>query len=74
MLAHGVARFLERLALEALLHRLPFSVTDLFGALWRWRRAVRTRVFTSFYLRGLSFTSDGVHSFGPFVAAGERIR
>ena len=31
-------------------------------------------VFTSFYLWGLSFTSDGVHSFGPFVAAGERIR
>ena len=27
VLAHGVDRFLERLALEALLHRLPFSVT-----------------------------------------------
>ena len=35
VLAHGVDRFLERLALEALLHRLPFSVTGLFGALWR---------------------------------------
>ena len=43
VLAHGVDRFLERLALEALLHRLPFSVTGLFGALWRWRRDVRTR-------------------------------
>ena len=29
--------------------------------------------FTSFYLRDLSFNSDGVHSLGPFVAAGERI-
>ena len=26
-----------------------------------------------FYLRDLSFNSDGVHSLGPFVAAGERI-
>ena len=43
MLAHGVDRFLERLALEALLHRLPFSVTGLFGELWRWCRDVRTR-------------------------------
>ena len=30
-------------------------------------------IFTSFYLLDLSFTSDGVHSLGPFVAAGERI-
>ena len=30
-------------------------------------------VFTSFYLRDLQFTLDGVHSLGPFVAAGERI-
>ena len=30
-------------------------------------------VFTSFYLRDLSFTSEGVHSLGLFVAAGERI-
>ena len=30
-------------------------------------------VFTSLYLRDLSFNSDGVHSLGPFVAAGERI-
>ena len=30
-------------------------------------------VFTSFYLRDLSFNSDGVHSLGPFVAAGECI-
>ena len=36
-------RFLERLALEALLHRLPFSVTGLFRALWRWRRDMRTQ-------------------------------
>ena len=26
-----------------------------------------------FYLQDLSFTSDGVHSVGPYVAAGERI-
>ena len=30
-------------------------------------------VFTSFYLRDLSFNSDGVHSLGPFVAAGDHI-
>ena len=30
-------------------------------------------VFTSLYLRDLSFNSDGVHYLGPFVAAGERI-
>ena len=30
-------------------------------------------VFTSFCLWDLSFNSDGVHSLGPFVAAGERI-
>ena len=30
-------------------------------------------VFTSFYLRDLHFTLDGVHSLGPFVAAGEHI-
>ena len=30
-------------------------------------------VFTSFYLRDLQFVLDGVHSLGPFVAAGERI-
>ena len=47
---------------------------------WSLRRALEmvssraNTVFTSFYLRGLSFPSDRVHSFGPFVAAGERIR
>ena len=30
-------------------------------------------VFTSFYLRDLQFLFEGVHSLGPFVAAGERI-
>ena len=30
-------------------------------------------VFTSFYLRDLQFVLDGVHSLGPFVAAGGRI-
>ena len=30
-------------------------------------------VFESFYLRDLSFNLDGVHSLGPFVAAGEHI-
>ena len=30
-------------------------------------------VFTSLYLRDLQFVLDGVHSLGPFVAAGERI-
>ena len=40
----------------------------LEAAAWR-----SNTVVTSFYLRDLSFTSDGVHSLGPFVAAGERI-
>ena len=40
----------------------------LEAASWR-----SNTVFTSFYLRDLSFHSDGVHSLGPFVAAGERI-
>ena len=40
----------------------------LEAASWR-----SNTVFTSFYLRDLSFTSDGIHSLGPFVAAGERI-
>ena len=40
----------------------------LEAASWR-----SNTVFTSFYLRDLSFTSDGVHSLGPYVAAGERI-
>ena len=30
--------------------------------------------FFFFFFRGLSFPSDRVHSFGSFVAAGERIR
>ena len=40
----------------------------LEAASWR-----SNTVFISFYLRDLSFNSDGVHSLGPFVAAGERI-
>ena len=40
----------------------------LEAAAWR-----SNTVFTSFYLRDLSFNSDGVHSLGPFVAAGEHI-
>ena len=40
----------------------------LEAASWR-----SNTVFTSFYLRDLSFNSVGVHSLGPFVAAGERI-
>ena len=40
----------------------------LEAASWR-----SNTVFTSFYLWDLSFHSDGVHSLGPFVAAGERI-
>ena len=40
----------------------------LEAASWR-----SNTVFTSFYLRDLSFNSDGVHSLGPFVAAGKRI-
>ena len=61
VLAHGVDRFLERLALETLLHRLPFSVTGLFGALWRWRRDVRTRflhlfIFGVYPLLQMEFT------------------
>ena len=77
MLAHKVVKFLERIALEALLRPLPFSVTGLFGAFWRRPRGGRTRFlhlfFLFFYLRDLSFNSVGVHTFGPFVAAGERI-
>ena len=30
-------------------------------------------MIASFYLQDLSFNLDGVHSLGPFVAAGERI-
>ena len=73
MLAYKVDKFLEHIALEALLHHLPFSVTGLFGAFWRRRRGVRTRFLLLFNCRDLSFNSDGVHSLGPFVAAGERI-
>ena len=40
----------------------------LEAASWR-----SNTVFASFYLRDLSFNLDGVHSLGPFVAAGERI-
>ena len=40
----------------------------LEAAFWR-----SNSVFTSFYLRDLQFVFDGVHSLGPFVAAGERI-
>ena len=40
----------------------------LEAASWR-----SNTVFTSFYLQDLSFNSDGVHSLGPFVAAGECI-
>ena len=40
----------------------------LEAASWR-----SNMVFTFFYLQDLSFNSDGVHSLGPFVAAGERI-
>ena len=40
----------------------------LEAASWR-----SNTVFTSFYLRNLQFVLDGVHSLGPFVAAGERI-
>ena len=35
MLAHKVVRFLEHIALEALLLPLPFPITGLFGAFWR---------------------------------------
>ena len=40
----------------------------LEAAAWR-----SNAVFTSFCLRDLQFTLDGVHSLGPFVAAGECI-
>ena len=40
----------------------------LEAAFWR-----SNSVFTSFYLRDLQFVFGGVHSLGPFVAAGERI-
>ena len=72
MLAQKVVKFLEHIVLEALLRPLPFSVTGLFGAFWRRRLGGQTR-FLHLYLRDLSFNSDGVHSLGPFVAAGVRI-
>ena len=56
------------------------ATSSAFFRNWSLQRALEVaswranKVFTSFYLRGLSFPSDGVHSFGPFVAAGERIR
>ena len=40
----------------------------LEAASWR-----SNSVFTSFYLWDLQFVLDGVHSLGPFVAAGEHI-
>ena len=48
VLAYKVDKFLERIALEALLRHLPFSVTGLFGAFWRRRRGVRTRFLLLF--------------------------
>ena len=72
VLAHKVVKFLERIALEASLRPPPFSVTGLFGAFWR-PLGGRTWFLHFFYLQDLSFNSDGVHTFGPFVAAGERI-
>ena len=46
-----------------------WSLRSVLGAA-SWRS---NTVFTSFYLWDLQFTLDGVHSLGPFVAAGERI-
>ena len=51
VLTHGVDRFLERIAVEALLH-LPFSVTGLFGAFWGRRRGVRT-LFLHLFICGI---------------------
>ena len=42
----------QRIALAALLHHLPFSVTGLFGAFWRRRRGVRTR-FLQLFICGI---------------------
>ena len=73
VLAYKVDEFLECIALEALLHHLSAFFRNwslrsvLEAASWR-----SNTVFT-FYLRNLFFNSDGVHSLGPFVAAGERI-
>ena len=55
------------------------ATSSAFFHNWSLRRVLEAAswrsntVFTSFYLRDLSFTTDGVHSLGPFVAAGERI-
>ena len=46
-----------------------WSLRSVLGAA-SWRS---NAVFTSFYVRDLQFVSEGVHSLGPFVAAGECI-
>ena len=48
VLAPEADRFLEPIALEALLRHLPFSVIGLFGAFWRRRRGGRTRSLRHF--------------------------
>ena len=52
VLAHKVVKFLERIALEALLRPLPFSVTGLFGAFWRRPLGGRTR-FLHLFICGI---------------------
>ena len=55
------------------------STSSAFSRNWSLRSVLEAAswrsntVFTSFYLRDLSFIVDGVHSLGPFIAAGERI-
>ena len=71
VLAPEADRFLEHIrgiATSSAFFRNWSLRSVLEAASWR-----SNTVFTSFYLRDLSFTSDGVHSLGPFVAAGERI-
>ena len=60
-------------------HSIRGIATSAFFRNWSLRSVLEVAswrsnsVFTSFYLRDLHFTLDGVHSLGPFVAAGERI-
>ena len=62
------AHSIRGIATSSAVFRNWYLRSVLEAASWR-----SNSVFTSFYLRDLQFVLDGVHSLGPFVAAGERI-
>ena len=62
------AHSIQGIATSSAFFRNWFLRSVLEAAFW-----CSNSVFTSFYLRDLQFVFDGVHSLGPFVAAGERI-